>query len=54
VGVVVDAKADAAPFYARHGLQRLEVLAGASESRPTPTTMFLPIFEILAAAGDES
>jgi GNAT superfamily N-acetyltransferase len=49
VGIVVDAKADAAQFYARVGFSPLEVSEGELESRPKPTPMFLPL-ELIAAA----
>jgi GNAT superfamily N-acetyltransferase len=49
VGIVVDAKPDAAEFYARVGFSPLEIGEGALESRPRPTPMFLPL-DLIAAA----
>lgn len=49
VGVAVDAKAGAEPFYSRHGFRPIELVEGLSEDRPRPTPMFLPTSEILAA-----
>lgn len=44
VGVVVDAKAEATPFYARFGFEALhEVIEGELGDRPKPTPMFLPL-----------
>ncbi len=44
VGVVVDAKAEAIPFYARFGFEALrEVIEGELGDRPKPTPMFLPL-----------
>lgn len=48
-GVVVDAKRDAESFYSSFGFERLEVIEGRIEERPSPTPMFLPIREIEAA-----
>lgn len=53
IGVVVDAKLEAVPFYEKLGFMRMEVLEGQSEARPTPTAMFLPMTEIRAAARRE-
>jgi GNAT superfamily N-acetyltransferase len=50
VGVAVDAKPGAEPFYARYGFQPIDVTEGLSDARPRPTVMFLPTSEILAAA----
>ena len=50
VGVVVDAKADAADFYTRLGFQPLQTVSGELGDRPTPRPMFLSIKEIAAAA----
>ena len=50
IGVVVDAKPEAAEFYARHGFVALEAVLGASESRPQPRPMFLAMRAIKAAA----
>jgi predicted N-acetyltransferase YhbS len=49
VGVVVDAKPDAVSFYERFGFAPLDVTQGQVESRPRPTTMFLPL-ELVALA----
>lgn len=49
-GVVVDAKPDAAAFYARHGFMPCDALAGQSEARPRPTLMFLAMRAIKAAS----
>ncbi len=50
VGVVVDAKPGAEPFYARYGFREIDVVEGRSDARPRPAGMFLPTSEILAAA----
>lgn len=50
VGIVVDAKADAAQFYARVGFSPVEISEGELELRPKPTPMFLPLELITAAA----
>ena len=50
VGVAVDAKPGAEPFYGRYGFRPLEVVEGHSDARPRPTVMFLPTSEILAGA----
>jgi GNAT superfamily N-acetyltransferase len=49
VGVAVDAKPGAEPFYARYGFRSIDVVVGLSDARPRPTVMFLPTSEILAA-----
>ena len=46
VGVVVDAKPVAVPFYLRFGFAPLEVVEGLSEARPAPVAMFLSSREI--------
>ncbi|HEU4930419.1 MAG TPA: GNAT family N-acetyltransferase [Candidatus Krumholzibacteria bacterium] len=51
VGVVVDAKPDAEPFYAKFGFAALEATEGRSDTRPTPTPMFLSIGAIRGAVG---
>jgi hypothetical protein len=51
VGVVVDAKPDAEPFYAKFGFIALEATEGRSDTRPTPTPMFLAIGAIRGAVG---
>ena len=43
VGVVVDAKEEAVPFYQRYGFEALDVEAGQLGDRPEPTPMFLEI-----------
>lgn len=45
-GVVVDAKAESAGFYERLGFMKLEVVEGATEARPRPVEMFLPIRDV--------
>ena len=49
LGVAVDAKPGAEPFYARYGFRAVDVLEGASDARPRPTVMFLSTSEIRAA-----
>jgi len=51
VGVVVDAKADAVSFYAKHGFITVDALEGHSDARPQPTPMFLATRVIAEAAG---
>ncbi len=46
VGVLVDAKPDAAPFYSRLGFEEVELVAGGSHVRPRPTPMYLPLGSI--------
>lgn len=46
VGVVVDAKPLAVPFYRRFGFVPLEATEGLSEARPAPVAMFLSVREI--------
>lgn len=48
VGVVVDAKAGAVPFYARYGFVELTAVEGASDARPRPIPLFLATRAILA------
>ena len=43
VGIIVDAKPDAVPFYARLGFLPLTPLEGQSDARPQPIPMFLPL-----------
>ena len=50
-GVLIDAKSTSVDFYARHGFTALEVLEGASDARPTPTLMYLPMRAIRVAIG---
>lgn len=49
VGVVVDAKPSAVPFYARFGFVAFPMEEGMSGSRPVPTAMFLSLSKIRAA-----
>ena len=49
VGVVVDAKPDAVPFYAKYGFEAVDAVEGASDARPAPTPMFLGIKAIRTA-----
>ncbi len=51
VGVIVDARPDAASFYARFGFVAVDVVEGASDARPAPTPMFLPTRAIKGAIG---
>ncbi len=50
VGVVVDAKPDAIPFYGRFGFVPLEALEGQADERPQPIPMFLATRAIRAAS----
>ena len=50
IGVVVDAKPDAVPFYSSLGFTTIKVLSGALGDRPEPVAMFLSIGQITAAA----
>lgn len=43
VGVLVDAKAEAIPFYEKLGFFALEVVAGELPERPAPIPMFLEL-----------
>lgn len=49
VGVVVDAKEEAASCYERCGFEPLPVLEGGSNARPVPLPMFLPLGSIPGA-----
>ena len=49
VGVVVDAKPDAVAFYSRFGFGAIELMEGASDARPRPTPVFMPVSELTAA-----
>lgn len=49
VGVLVDAKPNAEPFYAQYGFYRLEIVQGESGARPRAIPMFLPIGTIRQA-----
>ncbi|MBI5160605.1 MAG: hypothetical protein HY996_04205 [Micrococcales bacterium] len=51
VGILVDAKPGAVDFYARFGFSPLEAAEGRFESKPTPTSIFLPLELVAAAAG---
>lgn len=51
LGVLVDAKESAVRFYERYGFEPLELSEGESGARPSPTPMFLPLAEIVAARG---
>jgi GNAT superfamily N-acetyltransferase len=51
VGVLVDAKREAANFYAKLGFMGLEAVEGQSDARPVATPMFLPLAEIASARG---
>ncbi len=52
IGVVVDAKPDAIPFYSSLGFTPIELISGTLGDRPEPIAMFLPIGQIAAAAKD--
>lgn len=49
VGVVVDAKPEAVPFYEKLGFLRLQVVAGELGDRPQPLSMFLELGQIAGA-----
>lgn len=49
VGVVVDAKLQAVPFYASLGFKPIDLISGALGDRPEPTAMFLSIRQIATA-----
>lgn len=51
VGLVVDAKPEAASFYSKFGFFTLDLEAGELGSRPAPVLMFLSIRDIKAAVG---
>lgn len=46
IGVVVDARPSAVPFYRRFGFVALDVTEGLSDARPAPVPMFLSAREI--------
>ncbi len=50
-GVVVDAKPGAVEFYARYGFTPIDVIEGASDARPKPLPMWLPIGAVQRAGG---
>ena len=50
IGVVVDAKPMAVPFYRQFGFAPFEAVEGHSLSNPPATAMFLPLREIEAAS----
>jgi hypothetical protein len=49
VGVVVDAKPDAVPFYEKLGFVALEIVAGEVGDRPMPLPMYLELAQVPAA-----
>lgn len=49
VGVVVDAKPEALPFYQKLGFEPLEVVAGELGDRPEPQPLFLELGQVLRA-----
>jgi len=51
VGVVVDAKVAAIPFYTKLGFRPLEAMQGTLGDRPEPLPMFLALRRISAALG---
>jgi predicted N-acetyltransferase YhbS len=51
MGVIVDAKPDAAAFYAKYGFIPVEAVEGVSDVRPAPTPMFLSIRAVQNALG---
>jgi predicted N-acetyltransferase YhbS len=46
IGVVVDSKPPAVPFYERYGFVTLDALKGELGDRPQPIVMFLPLKDI--------
>lgn len=52
VGVLVDAKADAVPFYERFGFFPLDAEVGQLRDRPEPTPMFLELGGIPEATAE--
>jgi GNAT superfamily N-acetyltransferase len=50
IGVVVDAKSDAAAYYSSLGFKPIDLTSGALGDRPEPIAMFLPVGQIAAAA----
>ena len=53
VGIVVDAKLGAVPFYAQYGVISIDVLAGLSDARPAPIAMFLSIRAVAGALASD-
>ena len=49
IGVVVDAKPDALPFYSSLGFTPIDLISGALGDRPEPIAMFLHIDQIAVA-----
>lgn len=49
IGVVVDAKPEAADFYSSIGFETIGLVGGAIGDRPEPIAMFLPVRQIDAA-----
>ena len=52
IGVVVDAKPDAVPFYSSLGFTPIDLISGTLGNRPEPVAMFLSIGQIADAARD--
>ena len=50
IGIVVDAKPDAVPFYSVLGFTPIDLISGSLGDRPEPVRMFLPIGQIAVAA----
>jgi GNAT superfamily N-acetyltransferase len=50
IGIVVDAKSDAVPFYSVLGFTPIDLVSGSLGDRPEPVSMFLPIGQITVAA----
>jgi GNAT superfamily N-acetyltransferase len=48
-GIVVDAKPEAAEFYAKYGFVPFETLEGAADTRPPPISMWLAIKAVVGA-----
>ncbi len=51
VGVVVDAKPDAVPFYEQLGFTPLEIEQGTLGARPEPQPLFITIKALAQASG---
>ena len=51
VGIVVDAKPEAASVYARLGFSPIELVGGRMASRPEPLPMFVPLALVVDAVG---